>query len=253
MDHIQNTVSVSGSEIIDINTASCRQFCKCFHMAAGQIHNMNIIAYTGAVRRVIVISEDADLRQLADCNLRNIRQQIVRNPLRILTDHTALMCADRIEVAKQHNIPLIVRSVNVRQNLLEHGLRPSIRIRADTLRAALRDRNLRRISVNGSRRTEDNIFYAVIPHLITKCQRSADVVLIVLDRLRDRLSDRLQACEMNDCINLLLIKHCLNTGPITDIRLVEGHFLPCDLLNPVHSLSAGIIQIVKNDHLMPFV
>ena len=40
---------------------------------------------------------------------------------------------------------------------------------------------------------------------------------------------------------------------ITDIRLVEGHFLPCDLLNPVHSLSAGIIQIVKNDHLMPFV
>ena len=80
---------------------------------------------------------------------------------------------------------------------------------------------------------------------------TADDALSKFQQLMDK--DYIEYAKVDDALHPLGLKDPVHSRPVPDIRLVEGHFLPCDLLNPVHSLSAGIIQIVKNDHLMPFV
>ena len=54
-------------------------------MSFRQVDYMNIIAHAGAVRCVIVIAEDMKFLELSDRDLRNIRHQVVRDTVRILT------------------------------------------------------------------------------------------------------------------------------------------------------------------------
>ena len=82
-------------------------------MASCKVYYMDVVTNTGSVRCIVVISEYVDALKLSNCNLSNIWKQVVRNTLWILTDQTALMSTDWIEVAKQDYIPLWVSSVNI--------------------------------------------------------------------------------------------------------------------------------------------
>ena len=119
------------------------------------------------------------------------------------------MCTDRIEVTKQNNIPFRISLLKVCKNLLDHPLGPSVRIGAYALRAVLSDRNLSGITINSCRRRENNIFNASFSHLIDKCYSTGNIVLIVFNRLMNRFSNSLKACEMNGALDIILTEDLL--------------------------------------------
>ena len=116
-------------------------------MTLCKINHVDIVTDTGSVRSIIVVAIYVKLLQLADSNLCDVRHQVIRNAVRVLAHRSGLMRTDRIEVAKQNHIPLRICKLNVCQNLLQHGLRPAVRVRALSLRALFRDRYKSRIAV----------------------------------------------------------------------------------------------------------
>ena len=60
-------------------------------MAAGQIHDMNVVAHAGAVRGRIVVAKDMDLLQLADSDLGDVGHKIVGDAVGILADQAGRM------------------------------------------------------------------------------------------------------------------------------------------------------------------
>ena len=99
------------------------------------------------------------------------------------------MRSDRVEVTKQDNIPFWICGVDVGQNLLEHAFCPAVWVGRGSLRALLGDRNLCRIAVYGCRRTEDDVLYAMVSHLIAENQGSGHVVVIIFNRFMYGLAD----------------------------------------------------------------
>ena len=247
MDDIQYRVAMTGTQIADEYTILLRETLDGLYMTTGEIHDMDIITDTRAIRCIIIVTEDINLRKLTDRHLCHVRKQVVRDALRILTDQTGLVRTDRVEVTKQDDIPLRICRVNIRQNLLLHPLGPAIRIRAGALRAVLRNRNLRRIAIHCRRARENDILAAMRTHLVGQIQRGTDVRTVILDRLVHRLTDGLQTCEMNDRIDLILIEDTLHRCTIHHIIRIKLHLLTGDLLDPVHGLLIRIIQIV-DDH-----
>ena len=67
-------------------------------MTLSKIHYMNVIPDAGTVRSVIIIAEYLKLFQLSQSYLRYIRNKIIWYTVRVFSDKTALMRADRIKV-----------------------------------------------------------------------------------------------------------------------------------------------------------
>ena len=109
MEHIQHTVAHSGSQVIDADALFVLQLLHCLYMALCQVHHMDVIPDPGTVRRVIIIAEYIQMVQFAHCHLGNIGNQIVGDSLGILSNQTALMGTDGVEVAQQHHVPLRIR------------------------------------------------------------------------------------------------------------------------------------------------
>ena len=61
---------------------------------------MNVVADTGSIDRVIIISENVQNGTSTDGNLWNERHQIVRDSSRIFTDQATGVCPYRIEVTE---------------------------------------------------------------------------------------------------------------------------------------------------------
>ena len=108
-------------------------------MTARQVDHVDIVTHARAIRRGIVIAEHADRSELADGDLRHIGHQVVGDALRVLADKAALVRADGVEVAQQHDVPLVVAHVKVGKHLLEHSFRLPIGVRGGMLRAILGD------------------------------------------------------------------------------------------------------------------
>ena len=132
-------------------------------MADGKVHHMNIIAYARAVRRRIIVAENAHFIQLAHRNFCDIRAQIVGDPVRILADQSRFVCSHGIEIAQNRDIERIVSLIKVAQNIFDKQFCPSVRIGRGK-REILFDRNGMRVSVNGRRRGEYKIFAPVFAH-----------------------------------------------------------------------------------------
>ena len=121
-------------------------------MPARQVDHVDVIAHARAVRRGIVVAEHADRSELANRDLRHIGHQVVGDALRVLTDKAALVRTDRVEVAQQHDVPLVVAHVEVGEHLLKHGLRLAVRIRGGMLRAVFGDGHELRLAIHRSAR-----------------------------------------------------------------------------------------------------
>lgn len=50
MDDVQHAVALAGAQIADEETAAGLQLADGAHMAPGQIHNVDVVTHTGAVR-----------------------------------------------------------------------------------------------------------------------------------------------------------------------------------------------------------
>jgi hypothetical protein len=76
---------------------------------------MDLVPNTGAIRRWIIITKDAQLSPLAGCDLRYVGHQIIRYTIGIFTNEATVVRSNRIEVAQTSNAPFGVRCCNVAQ------------------------------------------------------------------------------------------------------------------------------------------
>ena len=152
-------------------------------MAFCKVNDMNVVSDAGSVRSVVIVTKNTQLFQLADCNLCDVRHQIVRNTIGIFTDQTALVSTDRVEITQQNNVPFRICFLDICQNLFQHGFCPTVGVCALSLRAFLGDRDHRRIAVHGCRRGKDDILHIVLAHYINQCQSACNIVFIVFPGL----------------------------------------------------------------------
>jgi len=109
MEHIQHAVAHTGSQVIDADALFILQLLHCLYMALCQVHHMDVIPDPGTVRRVIIIAKYIQVVQFSHCHLGNIGYQVVGDSLGILSNQSALMGADGIEIAQQYHVPLRIR------------------------------------------------------------------------------------------------------------------------------------------------
>ena len=97
-------------------------------MALGQIHYMDVVPNTRAVRGRVVVAEDIETLAAAHGHLANVWHEVVGAPLGILADQTAFMGADRVEISQKGDPPIRIGDINVLKNLFDHELGVAIRI-----------------------------------------------------------------------------------------------------------------------------
>ena len=205
-------------------------------MASRQIYHMDIISDTGAVRCIIVISENTQFRQLSNRHLHDIRHEIVRNSVRTLPEQAALVSPDGIEIAQKDHTPYRIRLLDITQDLLQHRLGPTIGIRTTSLRALLRDGNLSGITVYGCRGTEDDALAIILIHQLAQIHRPRNIILIIQERFLHRFSYRLQSGKMDHGIKRVFRKHRTHTLFVAQIRSVKKRAGAGDLLDPIQHL-----------------
>lgn len=66
---------------------------------------------TGSVGRVVIISEDRQMRFQAQSNLRNVRHDVSVGFRGIFTDPTGRMRANWVEVPKRDDVPTLRREM----------------------------------------------------------------------------------------------------------------------------------------------
>ncbi len=91
-------------------------------MTPGQIHNVDVVTHTGAVRGGVVVAKDVHLFQLAHSHLGDVGHQVVGDAVGVLADQAALVGTDGVEVAQQRHVQAGVRLADVLQNALGKGL-----------------------------------------------------------------------------------------------------------------------------------
>mmetsp|Transcript_59436 Transcript_59436/g.140553 ORF Transcript_59436/g.140553 Transcript_59436/m.140553 type:complete len:323 (+) Transcript_59436:955-1923(+) len=166
-------------------------------MAFGKVGDMDVVAHAGAVGRRIVIAEHRQLVAPAHRHLGHVGHQVVGRAARVFADATALVSADRVEVAQGCGLPGRVGDAEVAQDLLAHQLGGAVGV-GGRGRCILAQRQLLGGAVDRRARAEHHARAAVAPHHLAGVDQAAEVVAVVGQRLRDRLPDRLEGREMHD-------------------------------------------------------
>ena len=66
---VQNTVAHTSSQIVDLQSCILLNLLQSLYVALCQINDMDVVTYTGSVGGIVIITEDTQLFQLADCYL----------------------------------------------------------------------------------------------------------------------------------------------------------------------------------------
>ncbi len=87
-------------------------------MAAGQVHHVDVVTHTGAVRGGIVVAKDVYLFQLAHGHLGDVGHQVVGDAVGVLADEAGLMGTNGVEVAQQGHVQAGVSLAHILQDAL---------------------------------------------------------------------------------------------------------------------------------------
>lgn len=134
--------------------------------------------------RLLTSSVDHKLLAIADSDLSQDRQKVVRGALGVLAHDPGWMGTSGIEVSEQGAVPARVRLNMILDHHLNHHLCPSVWVgRVDWAVLGNRDHVLMLggVSVDGRRRGEDNIFDIVLLHCVKKGDGAADVDAVIFD------------------------------------------------------------------------
>ena len=111
-------------------------------MSLGQIHNINIVADTSFVRRIIVVAEDSQLLSDPHRRLGHKRNQVHRYTIRQLTNECCRMGTNRIEVSQDDAFYGCPRVNIVLNDLLVDLLGVAVRAHGLLDRSILRHRQI---------------------------------------------------------------------------------------------------------------
>mmetsp|Transcript_43784 Transcript_43784/g.68546 ORF Transcript_43784/g.68546 Transcript_43784/m.68546 type:complete len:284 (+) Transcript_43784:125-976(+) len=147
IDHVQNTVPMPSSEIVDYLTLDVSELVNRSHVTLGQVHHVDVVPYTCAIRGRVIIAEDSQLLQRTHSHLGDVGHQIVRDARGILADFAARVCPHGVEVPQVDHLPLGVGLGDIAEHLLDKELGPSVGVGA-AQGEILGDWNLVRVTVD---------------------------------------------------------------------------------------------------------
>jgi NRPS condensation-like uncharacterized protein len=91
-----------------------------------KVYNVDIISYACAVNGIIVVAENVEFFQFSNRNLRNIGHEVVGDSLGVLTDKSAFVSTDGVEITEKGNAPTVVGCIKVTQNFFDKELGATI-------------------------------------------------------------------------------------------------------------------------------
>jgi hypothetical protein len=103
--HVEHAIPLARPQVHRKTRIVPDQHIECGGVSTRQIHHVDAIAHTGTIRRLVVAAEHAQLLELAHCQPRDIRHQVVRNAGRIFANQSAFMRAHRIEITQRRDAP----------------------------------------------------------------------------------------------------------------------------------------------------
>ena len=190
-------------------------------MAGSQVADVNVVAYAGAVRGIVVVAKDMNGLSLANGGLSHVRNEVVGNACRIFADKAGLVRANGIEVAEQDNVPCGICGMHVGEDLLDHPFCPAVWVGRRLFRAFFSQGQRVRIAIDGCRAGEDDGFAIVCAHHVQQGERGAEVIGVVLNRLSNGFSNGLEARKMNNAVDMVRIKDTIELRAIVDIGFVK--------------------------------
>ena len=205
VDDIQHAVAVAGAQIADEQAGLLLQLLDGRHVAAGQIHNVYVVALAGAVGGRVVIAKDVNLLQLAHGNLGNIGHKVVGDAVGVLDNQDGRMGTNRVEVTQQRHIQLRVSLAAVGQDARGKDLGGAVGVGGAAHGEILADGHAGGVAVDRGGGGEDDVVAVVAAHDIQDVQRAGQVVGVVLDGLGNALADGLVGGELDDSVNVLVL------------------------------------------------
>mmetsp|Transcript_9775 Transcript_9775/g.32716 ORF Transcript_9775/g.32716 Transcript_9775/m.32716 type:complete len:230 (-) Transcript_9775:1168-1857(-) len=208
------------------------------NMSLGKIHHMDVVADSGAVGSVVVVSKHSQLLELADCNLGHVRHKIVGNARWVLSDLATRMCSHRIEISQVDDLPFWICIGYITQHLFDEELGSPVGVCALQWEI-LGNRYLGRVPIHSGRRREDDFLASCCRHGLDQIESSNKIVFIICDWLSHRFAHSFQARTVNYRVNLVFLEHFIQRCLVTNIHI--KHFLdrlPSDLSNSLNTLLA---------------
>ena len=227
-----------------------RQLLHGRHVTVGQIHYVDVVAHAGAVFGRVVVAKNRQRLATAYRYLGDIRHQVVRNALRIFTHVARRMGADRVEVAQQGDAPLRLRFLQIGQDLLHHQLAFAVRALRRPGREAFNVRDFRLIAVDGGGGAKDEVFDVGRAHGGDETQGTVDVVVVILERLRNGFTDRFQTREVDHRFDGVVVKDLGHQRFIADVAFHEGGLFTAKAFNHRQHAALAVAQVVENDDVM---
>ena len=81
-------------------------------------------------------------------------------------------------------------------------------------------------------------------------QERYQIVPVIHDRLRNRLTHSLEGSEMDDCINLIISKKLLHQSGVTAVDLLERNVIPSgNLLDSLETCHVAIGQVISHNDI----
>src|SRR5205807_10289506 len=94
---LEYRVAAAGAEVHGDRAALLLEVLERGDMPEREVHDVEVIAHAGAVLGVVVAAPDAQRAMLADGDLRDIREEIIRDAARVLADASRRMSPGRVE------------------------------------------------------------------------------------------------------------------------------------------------------------
>ena len=217
-------------------------------MSFRKVHHVNIVAHARAVPCRIIVAENVQPFQLAHGHLSDVRNEVVRDSVRIFPDKSRRMRADRVEVSQKRDVEACVRLIQILQNVLYHQFGLPVRVCAGQ-RKILGDRHRRRVAVNGGRAGKHDVFNAEFPHKFQKIHGGIEVVSVVFQRFSYAFADRFKSREVYHVRKLFFFENAPKRGFICHIDLVKRRFRSRDLLDSVQNGFLAVGKIVHDHHV----
>ena len=160
------------------------------------------------------------------------------------------MAADRIEVTEQGDIERRIRLLDVFEDPLDHDFRLTIRVGRAPDGIAFHKRYPFRDAIDRRGRGEDEVIDPVFPHHIKDVEGASEVILIILNRLRDAFADGFVAREMDDRVDLVFFEDLFGVRFLRHVDLIELRPNMSEGFNPIEHGLLRVIKIVDHDRLI---
>lgn len=220
-------------------------------MSLGQIDDVDIVANTGTIGGGIVHPKDGEMLPATDGDLSDVGHEIVGDTSGILADLTGSVGAARVKVAEDEDVPLGIGLVQIAQKLLDEELGASVRVCGADL-SVLRDGHLLDHPVDGGRGGEYKILAVVLGEQVEEVEGAGEVVVVVADRLLDRLSDGLEPRKVDAGEERELREDGLEVCEVEQVNLTEDDEvrLAGDVADADKRLLGRVVKVVDDHDLV---